>query len=513
MTVRPPKQIWIGRPLERRLEVDAATGEDGERLRPTPQAARTGRRRRLRGCSKTSPASAGVHKPQAPRARALSIGPGGVKRPRGRRSARRSCARPQRARRSNIRPRPAQGCRAAAAPRRRAGRPLLPTQAVFRQKAWLPWWLAIVVAAARAARRCCCSCCCPRTSTVPERGRQAVGVRRRAERHRGRARARAAGQGEGRPPTPSRARVLEQTPEAGEKAEKDSEVSVLRRRRRRQGRRCPTSSGKTSPTPRRRCATRKLTLGQATPAAARPARPRSRARSRRAGEVVKEGTAGRHLPVVPKPDAKAGAKDGDKERRRRRRPAAAGGGGRRRADIVIPADRRRRSPTSTPRRSPTSSLVPEGADGVQRRRAKGTLVRVDPEPGQKAKEGATVTLLVSAGIPQVAFDNDKDILLRQRRQRQADRRPIAQGPGAREGPDVQPRRQRASRSRATARSSCATSPSPTRRPSALTSEGEQFADLAWAPTADANVLAMVSARATTARRRPPVLRPRSRATA
>ena len=42
---------------------------------------------------------------------------------------------------------------------------------------------------------------------------------------------------------------------------------------------------------------------------------------------------------------------------------------------------------------------------------KGTVFRVDPEPGTEAKAGDTVTVFVSAGFPELAYDNDRDVLL------------------------------------------------------------------------------------------------------
>ena len=56
--------------------------------------------------------------------------------------------------------------------RRRSSAPLLPTQAVFRQKPWLPWWLAIVRRAADPRCSSCSTCCWPRTSRCRSRRQQ-----------------------------------------------------------------------------------------------------------------------------------------------------------------------------------------------------------------------------------------------------------------------------------------------------------------------------------------------------
>ena len=91
MQVRPPKQIWIGRPSEHRFEVITLTGEEAdERLAAEPvtaeeledQPAGAGRRS---GCfgrgqgAATSPASYGprVYKPQV-YAPGMNIGPSGL---------------------------------------------------------------------------------------------------------------------------------------------------------------------------------------------------------------------------------------------------------------------------------------------------------------------------------------------------------------------------------------------------------------------------------------------------
>src|SRR5262245_6739977 len=80
MRVKPPKQIWIGRPVDKRFEVKTLTGPEAEeRLAAEPQAAEAGpapakRRGRFR--------IPGIHKPQVFRPQlyepGVSIGPGGI---------------------------------------------------------------------------------------------------------------------------------------------------------------------------------------------------------------------------------------------------------------------------------------------------------------------------------------------------------------------------------------------------------------------------------------------------
>jgi dipeptidyl aminopeptidase/acylaminoacyl peptidase len=118
----------------------------------------------------------------------------------------------------------------------------------------------------------------------------------------------------------------------------------------------------------------------------------------------------------------------------------------------------------------------------------GTLFATEPEENTEVEAGSTVTLLVSAGFPEVAFDNDKDILR------------VHGGTGEKLDPVAESSAQE---------KDPAFSPDGTRvayvrdgqvflgdldRPDApaveLTDAGDELADLAWAPTADVNILAM-----------------------
>ena len=174
MTVRPPKQIWIGRPHERRLEV-RRTARRRARQRPRRrrrtaelEERRRRRRRRARQAARGSQ-KPGVRGPQIDQAAARQAA--------GCRSARRACgcasrscaARASAARSSAAEPppRPAQD---AEPRRRRAPRGHRPAAADAGRLP--PEAVAAVVGgdrrpAARCCSRCCCSSSCPRTSPCP----------------------------------------------------------------------------------------------------------------------------------------------------------------------------------------------------------------------------------------------------------------------------------------------------------------------------------------------------------
>ena len=137
LRVEPPGQIWIGRPLDRRFEIVAGGGEAGEQLLAAKLEDGAGRHGKLPKIPGVTPPKVGAPK--------LSVGPGGVnvKGP----QVRGPNVRVPKAKAINL-SRPTLGLRALKRPDRGAAPavpapPLLPTQAIFRQKAWLPWWLSI----------------------------------------------------------------------------------------------------------------------------------------------------------------------------------------------------------------------------------------------------------------------------------------------------------------------------------------------------------------------------------
>ena len=75
MRVRPPKQIWIGRPHERRIDVATRTGEEAHALAATGDGDELDGER-LRGKLKGKGVP-GVHGPQVYKPN-VQVGPGGI---------------------------------------------------------------------------------------------------------------------------------------------------------------------------------------------------------------------------------------------------------------------------------------------------------------------------------------------------------------------------------------------------------------------------------------------------
>ncbi len=394
MRVRPPKQIWLGRGVDRPFSVATLTGEEAAaRLAAAPQAAPAG------------PAPSGRRRAFRPQVHApgVSVGPGGVQ------------FRPPQVRAPQVPNLQLKlgGGGPAAAP----AAPLLPSQGVLRQRPWLPWWL-VPVGVALAALLVALFLLLPSNVTVPD----VVGATSafEAEQELTEAGLRAAPQSEEQVSDEAEpGTVIDQSPEAGETAEKDSEVTLLVA----VGSgdvQVPDITGKTPAEADQALREEKLSLGQASP---QPVDPAGKISSQipAAGEVVKEGT-----PVdVFFPEAG--------ERRRREAAGGGGGGG---GEVEVPAIDGA-APEAYAQTLADAGLVPETERAFDDSPVD-TLFATEPEEGAKVEGGrdgppARVGRLATGGVRQRPRHPA-------RRRHGQEARPRRRRRRAREGPDLQPRR-------------------------------------------------------------------------
>ena len=499
MTVRPPKQMWIGRPHERRLEVLTNGGTVSEEDLPAEEEADLedddggdDGREALKGFAKKGVRGPKMTGPKLGKG-GLSVGPQGVRlrEPQLRGPRVRGPQLKQQNLRLDQLKMPSRGAGAAAPP----AIPLRPTQAVFRQKPWLPWWLAIVVPLLLLLALLL-FLFLPKNATVPE----VIGKKSAFEAEQAITEAKmklAPGTKEKVDPNVPPGTVIAQTPKAGEEAEEGTEVAIqiavgdgkLT---------VPAVTGKNVGDAEKILRDAGLSLGQATP---QPVDPKALIKTQIPApqEVVNEGKAVDIFMVVPKPAGAAGAAAGAGA------GAAAGGdeanadggggggggdgGGGEGGAVKVPpisgADR-----DVYAKKVADLGLAPQPVSEFNDAK-KGTLFQVEPKPGTEVQPGQEVKISVSAGSPQIAYDDDKDVLLKSSARGQK-LQPVAKGSQQEKDPAW------SADGSAIAYTSDGQvflknladkdgSPIP------LTKEGERFRDLAWAPTADVNTLALIKA--------------------
>jgi beta-lactam-binding protein with PASTA domain len=479
MRVRPSKPHWIGRPIDHRLEVATLTGEQAEeRLAVEPlsaeQAAEAAQAPRRRWRRKGVPGFYGprVFKPQVMEP-GLSIGPGGIRLREPRFRAPR--VRGPRMKQMNLRA-SSLNLKGGGSPAAAVAAPLTPSQAVFRQRAWLPWWL-LPLLLLLLLLLFLLNQVLPRNTTVPDLvGSKSTFV---AEQRLTAAQLRLAPQQKEkltRDAAPGT--VIGQTPAAGERARKDSEVSILVAVSEGTAT-VPTIVGKTATEADRTLRKANLTLGTASP---QPVDPNGKIESQipAAKEIVKEGT-----PInVFYPDpaaAKARAKrDGGGA------GGAGGGGGGAAGSVRVPPIEGA-AVDAYAQKVADEQLVPETVRAFDGSEA-GTVFATDPPENTEVDPGTRVKLLVSAGFPQIAFDNGEDVLLVEGFGGKR-REPIAKGPESESDPTFKPDGTRLAYV-SDGRVFLADRERPDEAPIPLSDEGEDYLDLSWAPTTDLNLLAM-----------------------
>jgi beta-lactam-binding protein with PASTA domain len=481
LRVRPPKQIWIGRPHERRLDVLTRSGDEAYALEAAAGEQDAGEEGldggglggKLKGKGVPGVHGPRIYKPQVHKPN-VQLGPGGlqVSKPMVRGP---QVVGPQaRAMNLNLDNLKLPG---GPAPPAVTG-PLLPTQAVFRQKPWLPWWVAIVIPLL-ALLALLLFLFLPKNVEVPDVvGKKSAFEAEKAITAAGLQLAPATKEKVNTKLPPGT--VLSQTPAAGETAEKESEVTLLVAVG--NGKvSVPKIVGQTSAEAEKTLRDAGLTLGQATP---QPIDLEAKIKSQipAENEILKEGAPVDIFLATAAAD-KGGEEDGGGG------GGAGGGGGGGGGDggpVVVPAIEGA-AQDAYAQKAGDLGLAPKVVK-VFDESEKSTLIRVEPEPGTEVERGAAVKLFVSAGFPALAYDNDKDVLLVNGADG-AKLDPIAKGSQVEHDPTW------SADGSAVAFTSdgqvfLSDREQPDKSPRPLTKKGEKFSDLAWAPTVTVNALAL-----------------------
>src|SRR4051812_36856123 len=412
MRVKPPKKIWIGRPVDHRLEVVTVTGEEAAaRAAAEPLGADVlAQPAGVRGLFRKRPQLPGVYGPRVYKPQIyppdVNIGPGGLQirkptfqKPQMQGPQMKSFNASQLAKPGQLKL-PGRG--GAAQPQA----VLLPTQGMFRQKSFLPWWL-IPLLLLLALLLLLLYKLFPQDAVVPN----VVGQKSAFEAEKKLTTADLKLDPSQKQKVDDKAApgsIVGQTPAAGDKAKKESPVTVLVAVG--SGKvTVPSIVGQTAGDAEKTLRAKNLTLGQASP---QPVDPKGKISSQipAANEIVKAGT-----PVnifYPDPSAADAKKKKKGDKKGGAGAAAAGGAGAAAGagakDIVVPAVAGLKTDEYA-KKAADLGIVPE----VLKRfddSPPTTLFATDPPGGTKVAKGAKVKLLVSVGQPQVVFTNGKDIL-------------------------------------------------------------------------------------------------------
>jgi len=496
MQVRPPKQLWIGRSQDRRLEVKTITGEEAaERAAAEPLGADAlqdqGPQPKKKWYQRRGPRIPGVYGPRVFKPQVhppgVNIGPGGVQL----RMPQMRGPQVQGPQMGSFNAQMGQGMLS----RRSGGAsepsgPLLPTQGTFTQKPWLPWWL-IPVAALLAVLLFLLFRSLPQEVVVPEVVGEASAFK--AEEKLTKAELKLdPNQKEKVDDKVEPGTVIGQTPEPGAKIEKGQPVSILIAVGSGQFD-VPDITGLTVEEAEKALREKNLTLGQASP---QPVDPKGKIESQipAAKEIVKAGT-----PVdIFYPDPA----DAENKKKRKKGEGGAGGaggggagggggggGGEGAKDIVVPAIPKDATVDAFGKQLGDLGIVPVVVKQFNDVKT-GTPFATEPPGGTKVAAGAKVRVLVSAGQPQVVYTNGKDVL-RLNGATGAKLDPVATSPAE----ETDPTWSAAGTHVAYVREGRVMLKDLSKKNAAaveLTKAGESFGNLAWAPTADVNLIAMTS---------------------
>jgi beta-lactam-binding protein with PASTA domain len=352
--------------------------------------------------------------------------------------------------------------------------PLMPNQVVFRHKAWLPWWVAVLIPLLLLLALLL-FLFLPRNVVVPD----VTGTKSafEAEKKLTKAQLKLA-------PTPKEkvstsaapGTVIGQTPAAGEKAKKDSEVTVEVAVG--NGKvQVPNLVGKTQAEADPILEKVNLTVGGVQP---QPPDPKAKIESQipAANEVVKEGKPIQIFLATIK-DKKNGSKDKKKD------GGGGGGGGGKAAAVTLPA--LGGAVGDAAQAAADAGVIPVKVTEFSAKK-KGEVIRTEPPAGTKLKAGDKVKIVVSGGFPELTYDDGKNILLANGAN--GKRFPaVAKGPTEDTDPTFSADGTKIAYvgNRRVFIKDLAKKDEPA---VAVTDAGDKFNDLAWAPTVDQNLIAM-----------------------
>ena len=467
MLVKPPRQRWIGRPEEKRIQVFTKTGDEANQAKSAedmelPEGFEAEEGEGGGAAAGAKGAGKGFLKRfrvTGPKAR---LGPSGLQTTGPR------VSRPRVPSKSvDLMKLKAPGSMAV------PQIPLMPNQVVFRHKAWLPWWIALLIPLL-ILLALLLFLFLPRNVTVPEvTGKKSTFE---AEKLLVKADLKLAPAPKEKVTTEAPpGTVIGQTPAAGEKAKKDSEVALEIAIG--NGKvQVPNVVGQTQVEAEKTLREKGLTIGQLQP---QPPDPKAKTSSQipAADEVVTEGKP-IDLFMANIKDKKKKKDGGDKE---------GGGGGGGKAEAVTLAALAGMPVAEAAQAAADAGLVPVKVTEFSGKK-KGELIRTEPGPGTKLAAGAKVKLVVSGGFPKLVYDDGKNVKL----VNGANGKPlpaVAKGSQEETDPTFSADGEKIaflSNRRLFLRDLS----KPDEPPVGLTDPGEKFGDPAWAPTVDANVIAM-----------------------
>src|SRR5215217_4496058 len=474
LQVKPPRTRWIGRPEEKRVQVFTKTGDEAEKAKTAedmdlPEGAlEEGEEGSGHGAAAAEMGKAhGKRMLKRIRGPKLRVGPSGV-RMQGPGFTRPAVPGGRSVDLMKLR-KPGTG-----APMPQM--PLMPNQVVFRHKAWLPWWVAVLIPLLLLLALLL-FLFLPRNVVVPD----VTGTKSafEAEKKLTKAQLKLA-------PTPKEkvstaaapGTVIGQTPAAGEKAKKDSDVTIEIAVG--NGKvQVPNIVGKTQAEADPILEKASLTTGAVQP---QPPDQKAKIESQipAANEVVKEGK-----PINIFLATIKDKKNGDKAKKDGGGGGGGGGGGKA-AAVTLPA--LGGAVADAAQAAADAGVVPVKVTEFSAKK-KGSVIRTEPPAGTKLKAGDKVKIVVSGGFPELTYDDGKNILLANGAN--GKRFPaVAKGPTqdtvptfSADGTKIAYVANRQVFLKDLTKKDATAVP--------LTDPGDKFNDLAWAPTVDLNLIAML----------------------